>query len=47
MTLKNKPVGVPYAPGEQQRIGSRKNEEKESKRKGHPVVDLSGGESKV
>ena len=40
-------VGVQYASGEEQRNSSRRNEEAELKRKRSPVVDLSGGESKV
>ena len=40
-------VGTQYATGDQQRNKSRKNEETESKQKQHPVVDVSGGESKV
>ena len=49
-TLKDEPprsVDVQYATGEEQRNGSRRNEEAELKRKRSPVVDLSGGESKV
>ena len=40
-------VDVQYATGEEQRNGSRRNEEAELKWKRSPVVDLSGGESKV
>ena len=40
-------VGVQYATGEKQRNSSRKNEEAEPKLKQHPVVGVSGGESKV
>jgi len=50
ITLKNEPfrsVGVQYATGEEWRRNSRANEEAESKRKWSPVVDVSGGESKV
>ena len=50
MTLKDelpKSVGAQYATGEQQRNNSRKNEEAEPKQKQHPVVNVSGGESKV
>ena len=50
ITLKDEPprlVDVQYATGEEQRNGSRRNEEAELKRKRSPVVDLSGGESKV
>ena len=36
-----------YATGEEQRNSSRRNEEAEPKQKLHPVVDVSGGESKV
>ena len=35
-------VGAQYATGDQWRNNSRKNEEMESKRKQHPVVDISG-----
>ena len=37
----------PYATGEEQRNNSRKNEEAEPKQKQDPVVDVTGGESKV
>ena len=40
-------VGVQYAPGEKQRNSYRTNEEAEPKLKQHPVVGVSGGESKV
>ena len=40
-------VGAQYAAGDQWRNNSRKNEEKESKQKEHPVVDVTGDESKV
>ena len=40
-------VGVQYATEEEWRNNSRKNEEAESKQKQRPVVDMSGGESKV
>ena len=49
MTLKDEPhrlVGVQYTADEEQRKSYRKNEEAEPKWK-HPVVDVSGGESKV
>ena len=49
-TLKDelpRPVGAQYATGEHWRNNSRKNEETEPKRKQHPVVDVTGGESKV
>ena len=50
MTLDDEPsrlVGVQYATGEEQRNSSRRNEEAEPKQKQLPVVDVSGGESKV
>ena len=40
-------VGAQYATGDQWRNNSRKNEEMEPKQKQHPVVDVSGEESKV
>ena len=40
-------VGVQQAAGEERRNSSRKNEEAEPKWKSYPVVDVSGGESKV
>ena len=40
-------VSVQYATGDEQRNSSRWNEEGEPKWKQHPVVDVSGGESKV
>ena len=40
-------VGAQYATGDQWRNNSRKNEEMEPKQKEHPVVDVSGEESKV
>ena len=40
-------VGAQYAPGDQWRTNSRKNEETEPKQKQHPVVDVSGDRSKV
>ena len=40
-------VGAQYATGEMQRNSSRKDEGAEPKQKQHPVVDMSGGESKV
>ena len=40
-------VGAQYATGDQWRNNSRKNEEKEPKEKQHPVVDVTGDESKV
>ena len=50
MALKDKPpgsVGVQYATGEEQKNSSRRNEEAEPNQKRSPVVDMSGGESKV
>ena len=50
MTLKDEPprsVGVQYDTGGKWRNCSRKNEEAEPKLKWQPVVDMSGGESKV
>ena len=50
MTLKDKLprlVGAHYATGDQWRNYSRKNEEAEPKWKQCPVVDVSGGVSKV
>ena len=49
MTLKDeltRSVGAQYATGEEQRNRSKRNEEAEPKEK-LPVVDMSGGESKV
>ena len=40
-------VGAQYAMGYQWRNNSRKTEEMEPKQKQHPVVDVSGDESKV
>ena len=40
-------VGTQYATGDQWRNNSRKNEEMEPKQKQHPVVDVTGGGSKV
>jgi len=40
-------VGSQYATGDQWRNNSRKNEETESKQKQHPVVEVTGGGSKV
>ena len=39
-------VGAQYATGDQWRNNSRKNEEMESKKKQHPVVDVTGDEVK-
>ena len=40
-------VGAQYATGEEWRNSSRRNEEVEPKQKQCPVVEMSGGESKV
>ena len=40
-------VGAQYATGDQWRNNSRKNEETEPKQKQGPVVDVTGGGSKV
>ena len=40
-------VGAQYATGDQWRNNSRKNEGTETKPKEHPVVDVTGGGSKV
>ena len=40
-------VGAQYAPGDQWRSNSRKNEDMEPKQKQHPVVDVAGDGSKV
>ena len=40
-------VGAQYATGEEWRNNSRKSEEMEPQQKQHPVVDVTGGESKV
>ena len=50
MTLKDehpKLVGAQYATGEEWRNSSKKNEDAELKWKQCPVVDVTGGESKV
>ena len=50
MTLKDetlRSVGVQCATVEEWENGSRRNEEAEPKKKQCPVVDVSGGESKV
>ena len=50
MTLKDKlprPVGAPYATGEEWRNSSGKNEEAEPKQTQCPVVDMTGEGSKV
>ena len=49
-TLKNellRSVGAQYAPGDQWRNNSRKNEGMEPKQKQYPVVDVTGDGSKV
>ena len=40
-------VVTQYATGEEWKNNSRKNEEREPKQKQHPVVDVTGGGSKV
>ena len=40
-------VGVQHAAGEERRNSSRRNEEAEAKGKQCPVVDVTGGESKI
>ena len=40
-------VGANYAPGDQWRNNSRKNEEMEPKQKEYPVVDVTGDRSKI
>ena len=40
-------VGAQYAPGDQWRNNSRKNEETETKQKQHLVVDVTGDRNKV
>ena len=50
MTLKDEPawsVGIQSTTGEEQRNSSRRYEEAEPKQKQHPVMDVSGHESKV
>ena len=50
MTLKDelpRAVGPQYTTGEEWRKSSRRNEEAEPKWKQCPVVDVSGGKSKV
>ena len=42
-----RPVGAHYATVDQWRNNTRKNEGVEPKQKQHPVVGVSGGESKV
>ena len=40
-------VGALYTTGDQWRTNSRKNEEMEPKQKQHPVVEVTGGRSKI
>ena len=40
-------VGAQYATRQEWRNSSRKNEQPESKQKQHPVMDVTGDESKV
>ena len=40
-------VGAQYAPGDQWRNNSRKNEEMEPKQKQHPAMDVTGDGGKV
>ena len=40
-------LGAQYPTGDQWRNNSRKNEGMETKQKQHPVVDVTGGGSKV
>ena len=50
MTLKDelpRSVGAQYATGDPWRNNSRKNEGMEPKQKQHPIVDVTGGRSKV
>ena len=50
VTLKDelpRSVGAQYATGDQCRNNSRKNEEREPKKKQHPVVDVTGDGSKI
>ena len=50
MTLKDelpRSLDAQYTTGEEWRNSTRNNEEAEPKHKQHPVVDMSGGESKV
>ena len=50
MTLKDellRLVGAQYITGAEWRNSSRRSEEAEPKRKQYPVVDVSGGETKV
>ena len=50
MTLRDelpRSVGAQYATRQEWRNSSRKNEQPEPKRKQHPVMDVTGDESKV
>ena len=50
ITMKDEPsgsVGAQYAPGEEGRNNSRKNEEMEPKQKQQPVMDVTGDGNKV
>ena len=50
MTTEDEPprsVGIQYAPGEELRNSSRRNEEAKPKRKQHPAVDVTGDRSKI
>ena len=50
MTLKDELlqlVGAKYASEEEQKNSSRRNEDAQAKQKQQPVVDVTGGESKV
>ena len=50
MTLKDelpRSVGIQYATGEEWRNSSRKREEMEPKQKQHPIMDVTGDESKA
>ena len=40
-------IGAQYATGEEWRNNSRKNEEMEPNQKQHPIVDVTGDDSKV
>ena len=40
-------AGAQYAPGEEWRNNSRKNEETEPKQKQHPILDMTGDGRKV
>ena len=47
MNSPGRSVGIQYATGEEWRNNTRKNEETEPKQKQHPVVNVTGDESKV